>query len=123
MRVLVIDDCHTMRVILRHLLQQEGFEVIEAGNGVEGLARLEESPPPNLVLVDWNMPGMDGCDFVRTVRGDARFQGLPLMMVTTESAMADVVQALEAGADEYVMKPVTRETILTKLELLGMGRP
>jgi two-component system chemotaxis response regulator CheY len=121
MQALVIDDSKTVRSILRKILGQIGFEVSEAGNGREGLQRLGELERPDLALVDWNMPEMDGLEFVRAVRADPRYAGLRLMMVTTENELTRVHTALEAGADEYVMKPFTDEVIREKLELLGIA--
>jgi len=95
-----------------------GFEVAEAGNGREGLERLRQSGPIDLVLVDWNMPEMDGLAFVRAVRADPTYKSVRLMMVTTENDLSRVAIALEAGANEYVMKPFTEEVMREKLQLL-----
>jgi two-component system chemotaxis response regulator CheY len=122
MRALVIDDSKTMRRILGRILLQAGFEVEEAGNGCEGLQRLGQPGQTDVVLVDWNMPEMDGLAFVRTVRADPAFESVRLMMVTTEAELARVATALDAGADEYVMKPFTEDVIREKLELLGITR-
>jgi two-component system chemotaxis response regulator CheY len=75
----------------------------------------------DLALVDWNMPEMDGYEFVRAVRAEHMYDGVLLMMVTTETEMENVVRALAAGANEYVMKPFTQEVILEKLQLFGMA--
>jgi two-component system chemotaxis response regulator CheY len=120
MRALVLDDSRAMRRILRKLLMELGFEVVEAGDGVEGLARMFDGGPFEIALVDWNMPEMDGLEFVRAVRKEATWRDMTLMMVTTESETDRVVAALAAGANEYVMKPFTRDTIQAKLELLGL---
>lgn len=120
MRALVIDDSTTMRRILGRMLRQIGFEVAEAGNGCEGLERLRQAADTDVVLVDWNMPEMDGLAFIRAVRADSAFDSVRLMMVTTESDLSRVATALEAGADEYVMKPFTEEIIREKLQLLGV---
>jgi two-component system chemotaxis response regulator CheY len=119
-RALVIDDSRAMRMILGRLLKQAGMEMVEAANGREGLDRLRQLGDIALVLVDWNMPEMSGIEFVQAVRADGRFAGLPLIMVTTETEMAQVSHALEAGATDYVMKPFTKEVILEKLDLLGV---
>jgi two-component system chemotaxis response regulator CheY len=108
-----------MRMILRRHLSNLGFDVIEAGNGCEGLDALRKMAKADLVLVDWNMPEMDGVSFVRAVRAEPNYAGVPLMMVTTNSEMAQVAIALEAGANEYIMKPFTGDAIREKLELLG----
>jgi two-component system chemotaxis response regulator CheY len=117
-RALVIDDSRPMRMILGKLLKELGFEVTEAGDGKQALERL--SPPPDLALVDWNMPVMNGLEFVQAVRADHQYDHVPLMMVTTETDMERVAAAIDAGANEYVMKPFTKDIILDKLRLLGM---
>ena len=122
MRALVIDDSKVIRAILRGILEKAGFEVAEACNGREALQRLEQLGPTELALVDWNMPEMDGLSFVKAVRAEPRHAGLRLMLVSTENEQARLSAALEAGADEYVMKPFSREVILEKLELLGLGQ-
>jgi len=120
-RALIIDDSKAMRCILSRMLRGRGFEVLEAGNGREGLQRLKENGKFDLALVDWNMPEMNGLDFVRRVRAEQTYDGVLLMMVTTETEMKNVVQALAAGANEYVMKPFTQEVILEKLRIFGMA--
>jgi two-component system, chemotaxis family, chemotaxis protein CheY len=121
-RVLVIDDSRAIRAVLRRMLVEMGFEVAEAGNGREALAVLA-GDRPDLCLVDWNMPEMDGLSFVQAVRADAAFAEMPLLMVTTESEMERVIEALTAGANEYLMKPFTKDALEAKLELLGVLGP
>ena len=121
MKALVIDDSKAMRSILSRMLQGLGFEVLEASNGREGLDRLRASGKVDLALVDWNMPEMNGLEFIRTVRAEQSYDGVLLMMVTTETEMENVVRALAAGANEYVMKPFTQEIILEKLQIFGMA--
>ena len=121
-RVLVIDDSRAIRAVLRRMLVEMGFEVIEAGNGREALTTLA-GERPDLCLVDWNMPEMDGLAFVEAVRADASFAEMPLLMVTTESEMERVIEALTAGANEYLMKPFTKDALEAKLELLGVLGP
>ena len=120
MHALVIDDSRAIRLILARMLRELGFEVDEATNGREGLARLEVGLTPDLVLVDWNMPEMSGIEFVTAARKPPYSSTARLMMVTTETEVPQMVRALEAGADEYVMKPFTREAIVEKLQLLGL---
>lgn len=122
MRALVVDDSRATRTILRQILKEIGFEVSEAGHGREALERLKEIGTPDLALVDWNMPEMNGFEFVRAVRADHAYDSMRLMMVTTETEMEQVAKALEAGANEYVMKPFTKDVILEKLDLLGIAR-
>lgn len=123
MRALVIDDSRAMRSILGQILKQFGFEVTEAVNGRDGLDRLRQLGHPEVVLVDWNMPEMNGYEFVQAVRGDASYQQMPLLMVTTETEMEQVSRALHAGVNEYVMKPFTRDVIREKLAIMGVLAP
>ena len=121
MRVLVIDDSRAMLAILRKIMSEVGFDVITASNGREGLEKLEENAADvQLALVDWNLPEMNGYDFVCTVRSNPAFESVKLIMVTTETERENMAKALDAGADEYVMKPFTAATIIEKLELLGI---
>jgi two-component system chemotaxis response regulator CheY len=119
MQALVIDDSRATRAVVKRLLAQLGYEVVEAADGREGLERLNERKP-RVVLVDWNMPVMNGLEFIRAVRADARYRDLAILMVTTESEASQVVRALAAGANEYVMKPFTPDILLDKLALLGV---
>ncbi|MDP3714546.1 MAG: response regulator [Mycobacteriales bacterium] len=121
MRALVLDDSRAMRMVLARLLEERGWEVVQAGDGEEGLRVLAEGPMPQLALVDWNMPVMNGLDFVRACRKDAACADLTLVMVTTESEHSQVVRALAAGAHEYVFKPFTPEALLGKLSMLGLS--
>lgn len=121
MHALVIDDSRAMRMILKQILQEMGFQVSEAGNGREALDRLRQMEKADIALVDWNMPEMNGFEFVCAVRAEAAYNDVRLMMVTTESEMSQMVKALEAGANEYVMKPFTKEVIREKLAILGIG--
>ena len=121
MRALVIDDSRAIRLILSRTLQELGFETLEAGNGREALEVLEREGPVHLALVDWNMPVMDGLEFVQAARARPAWSSMRVMMVTTETEIERVVKALEAGADEYVMKPFTRDVIAEKLAILGLG--
>ncbi|GIJ48692.1 chemotaxis protein CheY [Virgisporangium aliadipatigenens] len=121
MHAMVIDDSRAMRLILTRIATQLGFTVVEAGNGREALDKLAEmSEVPQLALVDWNMPEMNGLEFVTAVRAEARYKPMTLMMVTTESEQSQIVRALAAGAHEYVIKPFTPDAIVEKLALLGL---
>ena len=119
-KVLIIDDSRAVRMILGRTMREIGYEVCEACNGKEALSVLEsDNGAITLVLVDWNMPEMNGLEFVKHVRSDPSYSATTLMMVTTETEMEQMITALEAGADEYVMKPFTKDIITDKLRLLG----
>ena len=118
MRALVVDDSTPIRMYLRKVLTSNGFEVAEARNGREGLEHLR-SKQIDLVLLDWNMPVMNGLELLRYIRSEPGLGRPCVMMVTTETDLSEVSQALECGANEYVMKPFTPEIILDKLALMG----
>jgi two-component system chemotaxis response regulator CheY len=120
MRALVVDDSRAMRSIIRRHLHELGIGVEEAGSGAEALVMLDRIVPPDVVLLDWNMPEMNGLECLRRLRASAAGADLPVMMVTTESEMAQVSLALEVGANEYLMKPFDRQGLLEKLLLLGL---
>jgi len=120
MRALILDDSRAMRMILRRIMYSAGFEVVEAADGRQGLDALAGGALPDVALVDWNMPGIDGLGFVNAVRDNPDYRPMTLMMVTTESEHDQVVRALAAGAHEYIIKPFTADAIVDKLELLGL---
>jgi len=122
-RAMIVDDSRAMRSILRKMLSELGCDTCEAGNGQEALALLEkEGASLSFMLVDWNMPVMCGIDLVKAMRSDQRYSSITLIMVTTETEIERISQALEAGANEYVMKPFTKEMIGEKLQLLNLVR-
>jgi two-component system chemotaxis response regulator CheY len=120
MKALVVDDSRAMRSIIGKYLRELGFEVFEAASGMQALVDIRKIKGLSLVLVDWNMPEMDGCEFLQKVREEPQFHDVPIMMVTTESEMEQVAVALEAGANEYLMKPFDKQGLLEKLLLLGV---
>ena len=120
MRALIVDDSRAIRGIIKKMLGEIGFETIEAAHGTEAIERLRDGGPVDVMLVDWNMPEMNGFDFLCYVRGNPDYKNVPLMMVTSETEMSQMARALEAGANEYVMKPFTKEAIADKLALLGV---
>ena len=120
-KAMIIDDSRAIRRILGETVRALGSDVSEASNGREALVKLDDmGPPVRLMLVDWNMPEMNGLEFVIKLRQDERFEGSFIVMVTTETAIEQMLNALEAGANEYVMKPFTKEIIQDKLRLLGL---
>jgi len=120
MQALVVDDSRAMRAILTRLLDGLGFDVAQAGDGQEALEVLGGGVRPDVILVDWNMPVMDGLTFIKQCRAHDEYRDIVLMMVTTESEQAQIVRALAAGAHEYVIKPFTEDVIAEKLALLGL---
>lgn len=119
-RALVIDDSRALRSLMGRMLRDLGFEVVEACHGKDALERLREGAPPMIALVDWNMPEMNGLEFVRSLRQDDSYKDVLVMMVTTETEATQMVAALDAGANEYLMKPFTREALVEKLDLLSI---
>ncbi|MCI5064984.1 response regulator [bacterium] len=120
MKALVVDDSSATRFILGKMLKEIGYEVLEAENGEVALSTLRDNTDVIFAMVDWNMPVMNGYELVQEVRKDGQFADLVLMMVTTETEMTQVVQAIEAGANEYLMKPFTKEMVADKMALLGL---
>ena len=121
MRALVVDDSKAIRVVLKKMLTEGGFEdLAEAAHGAEALEVLQNGPQPDVILVDWNMPEMNGYEFIKAVRAIEEWRDIPLMMVTTETETSQVVRALAAGANEYLMKPFTPEMLGEKLAILGV---
>lgn len=120
MRAMVVDDSRPIRRIESAILNELGFETFDACNGREALERLQQAECPDVVLVDWNMPEMDGLQFITAVRREERYAGLPVLMVTTETETDRMLRALSAGADEYLMKPFQKEGLVDKLRLVGV---
>jgi two-component system chemotaxis response regulator CheY len=119
MHALVIDDSRAVRMLIGAILREQGFLVDEAKHGQEGLEALRRDPDIGLVLVDWNMPVMDGLEFIHAVRREAQWNSVRIVMVTTESEIEQLQRAIAAGADEYVMKPFSPEVLVAKLSLMG----
>jgi two-component system, chemotaxis family, chemotaxis protein CheY len=123
-KAMVVDDSRAIRRILGSLLKELGFTVCEAGHGREALGVVERerdsAVPISLALVDWNMPEMNGFEFLQQLRTDGRNASVVVIMVTTETQIDQMVAALEAGANEYIMKPFTKDIIQDKLRLLGV---
>lgn len=122
MRAIVVDDSRATRTILKRALAQEGFDVVEAGDGKAALDEISKAGPIDLALVDWNMPVMTGFELLCEVRGRRDLDKMAVMMVTTETESSQVQRALDAGANDYVMKPFTEDVLREKLLLLGLGK-
>jgi len=123
MKMLIIDDSKAMRTFLAHIAREMSFSITEAGDGREALnvlIRNDPREPFDVGLVDWEMPCMNGLEFVQAVRRNRDFAGLKLMMITTLNSMDRIAQAIEAGADDFLMKPVTKEMLGEKLQILGV---
>jgi len=117
---LVVDDSKVIRKVARHILETLDFQVSEAADGREALSACMEAVP-DVVLLDWNMPVMSGMDFLRAL-ADTTLPSRPkVVFCTTENGMAYIRAAIEAGADEYVMKPFDRETLESKLQIVGLA--
>ena len=112
MKFLIVDDSSTMRRIVKNSLKRIGFEdILEAENGLQGLELLNAA---EIILTDWNMPEMDGLEFVKRVR--EQNETIPILMVTTNAAKDDIVTALKNGVNNYIVKPFTPETLKEKVE-------
>lgn len=120
-RALVVDDSRVMRAILSKALVEFGFEVAQAASGREALETMDrEGITFTLVLLDWNMPEISGIEVLEKLRSRNELNGVRMVMVTTETEIEQMTRALEGGADEYVMKPFTREALEDKLRLIGL---
>lgn len=118
MKVLVVDDFATMRKIVRNILKQIGFEdITEAEDGSVAL-RLLKNEPVGLVVTDWNMPNMSGLDLLREIRQNPRTAKIPVLMVTAEGLKDNVLEAVKAGVNNYVVKPFTAEVLQEKIETI-----
>ncbi len=115
-RILVVDDMSTMRRIIKTILNQLGYSNIEeAENGKQALAKLKKEKF-DFVITDWNMPEMDGLTLVREIRSDEELKALPVLMVTAEAKKENVMEALKAGVNNYIVKPFTPEVLKEKME-------
>ncbi len=115
-KVLVVDDMSTMRRIIKNVLRQIGFsDIVEAENGQEALTKLK-SGGFGLIVSDWNMPVMQGIELLRAVRGDTELKTIPFLMVTAEAQKENLIEAVQAGVSNYVVKPFTAEVLQGKLE-------
>jgi len=122
-RFLVVDDFSTMRRIVRNLLKELGFaNVQEAEDGVDALAKLRAAEF-DFVVTDWNMPNMTGIELLRAIRADAKLKHLPILMVTAEAKKENIIEAAQAGASGYVVKPFTAATLDEKLKKIFQNFP
>jgi len=116
LKLLVVDDSSTMRRIIKNTLARLGYkDILEGADGVEGWNAMDANPDIEMLITDWNMPEMNGLELVKKVRADERFTDLPIIMVTTEGGKAEVITALKAGVNNYIVKPFTPQVLKEKL--------
>jgi len=124
MKILIVDDAKTMRKIISNVLKQLGFspeDLIEAENGEEALKKLEEYENDiGIIFLDWNMPKMNGFEFLQKVRSNSKYNHIKIVMVTTETAKKNVIAALKAGANNYIAKPFSPQVLKQKLEQMNI---
>lgn len=119
MKMLIVDDSSTMRRIIKNTLQRLGYEdILEAEHGLQAWEIMDSIGGIGVLITDWNMPEMNGLDLVKKVRADGRFADMPIIMVTTEGGKAEVITALKAGVNNYIVKPFTPQVLKEKLEVV-----
>ena len=122
MKVLVVDDSAIMRKVIEQILEMLGHESVPATHGLDAFERLKEHPDVRLILLDWNMPEMNGIEFLRAIKDRPGLSEIPVIMLTTESERRKMIEAIEAGAKHYLTKPFQPETLATKiLQCVGDG--
>jgi two-component system chemotaxis response regulator CheY len=115
MKILSVDDSSVMRKVIRGAVDVLGYDFLEASNGQEALDLLYQTPDVNLVLLDWNMPILDGLQTLKAIKAHASLSDIPVMMVTTEAESAHIVDAIQAGACNYLVKPFTHEDLTIRI--------
>lgn len=120
MQALVIDDDPAILLMITSILNGLGYQVTTAVDGRQGLQRLTESSPPDVIFVDWNMPVMNGLEFVKSIRSKPQYNNLPIIMVTTELEISQLALTMDAGVSEYIMKPFAPIMIIEKLQMVGV---
>lgn len=119
MKLLVVDDSSTMRRIIKNTLQRLGYEdIFEAENGIEAWDILDKNSDMGVLITDWNMPEMNGLELVKKTRADSRFADIPIIMITTEGGKVEVITAIKAGVNNYIVKPFTPQVLKEKLEVV-----
>ncbi|WP_305862268.1 chemotaxis response regulator CheY [Helicobacter cholecystus] len=119
MKLLVVDDSSTMRRIIKNTLQRLGYEdIYEAENGIEAWDILDKNSDMGVLITDWNMPEMNGLELVKKTRADERFVDIPIIMITTEGGKVEVITAIKAGVNNYIVKPFTPQVLKEKLEVV-----
>ena len=116
MKILAVDDSPTMRRIIINTLKRAGYtDVVEASDGKDALAKLKVDKP-SFIITDWNMPEMDGLTFVTNLRSTDEYKKIPVLMITTRSVKDDIVEAMKAGVNNYIVKPFTPDTLKSKID-------
>ncbi len=123
MHAMIVDDSRAIRRMLQRIVEPLGFDTLDAEHGQDALDQLDTDNPVDVMLVDWNMPVMDGLTLVKQVRSSSEFADTTILMVSSESDPRKMMKALLAGADDYLVKPVSQEMIRDKLETLGVLDP
>lgn len=123
MKIMSVDDSEAVRSIIRNAVEMLDYEFVGKANGKEAFDYLEkENPDIDLILLDWNMPTMDGITFLKKIKADERFKGIVVTMITTENEKDRVVEAISSGAKNYLIKPFSQELLISRMmEALGMG--
>lgn len=123
MKLLVVDDSSTMRRIIKNTLARLNYkDVVEGEHGLEAWEYLDSNADIDMLITDWNMPEMNGLELVKKVRADERFVDMPIIMVTTEGGKTEVITALKAGVNNYIVKPFTPQVLKEKLSaVIGEG--
>jgi two-component system chemotaxis response regulator CheY len=123
MKVLVVDDSSTMRRIIVNTLARLGYkDVVQGADGVEAWEAMQANPDIGVVITDWNMPNMNGLELVKKIRAEEKYADIPIIMVTTEGGKAEVITALKAGVNNYIVKPFTPQVLKEKLQaVLGIN--
>lgn len=119
-KALIVDDSSVIRKMLSYICEEAGMEVSTAEHGQEGLAHLRSQGPFDVALVDWEMPVMNGLDLIREIKDSGDFPGLKILMITTHNTMNDMIAAMSLGIDDYLMKPIEENAVLSRLQQLGV---
>ena len=122
MKILVVDDSSTMRRIIVNTLSRLGYkDTVQGADGVEAWEAMQANPDIGVVITDWNMPNMNGLELVKKIRAEEKYVDIPIIMVTTEGGKAEVITALKAGVNNYIVKPFTPQVLKEKLQaVLGV---
>jgi two-component system chemotaxis response regulator CheY len=120
---LIVDDCAFTTKYLSRCLNDLGFVVASSTSGEAAIERVREGIAADIILVDWVMPGMSGMELIAWLRSQSQFSSTPILMVTAQGELSHVAEALKTGADEYIIKPFSKESIAEKLHLIGVPLP